>query len=278
MSNLSRTLPASALLGCAVTLFGGLASAEPTMKECFDANERAIALRKDHHLQDARVQLLTCAATSCPGDVRVECARRIDEVELAVPTIVFDAKDGAGNDLVDVSVTMDGKPLVDKLDGSAQKLDPGPHQFTFKSASHVDITRTIVLREGEKDRHERLIFKGDEGPAPATDLRHDPVRRGIGIGTAVVGLIGIGVGAFLGARASSLWSSSQTECKSPTDCPAHDQAVTDHDAAVGMATGSTIAFIAGGALLVAGGVLFFTAPYVSPAKGGSAGINVGATF
>jgi hypothetical protein len=271
---------AATTLAIGIALGQNLAHAEPSVKECIDANEQSIAMRSSHRLQDARKSLLTCAATTCPGDIRVECARRLDEVDAAIPTIVFEAKDTQGNDLIDVRVAMDGVTLVDKLDGTMLKLDPGPHEFVFTSPSRQDIKRTIVLRESDKDRHERLIFKaiGAVVVPPTDGMRHDPVRRGIGIGTAVLGLVGIGVGAFLGARASSLWSTSQSECGSPASCTNHDQAVSDHDAAVGMALGSTIAFIAGGALLVAGGVVFFTAPYVSPAKGGSAGINLGASF
>ncbi len=47
--------------------------------------------------------------------------------------IVFEAKDGAGNDLVAVTVTMDGQRVTDKLDGLPLQLDPGEHRFTFES-------------------------------------------------------------------------------------------------------------------------------------------------
>jgi hypothetical protein len=47
--------------------------------------------------------------------VRDDCTRRLDELDKAQPTIVFEAKDGAGRDLTAVQVTVDGKPLVESL-------------------------------------------------------------------------------------------------------------------------------------------------------------------
>jgi hypothetical protein len=41
------------------------------------------------------------------------------DLERAQPTVVFDVKDDAGNDLTDVKVTVDGNPLADKLTGTA---------------------------------------------------------------------------------------------------------------------------------------------------------------
>jgi hypothetical protein len=75
------------------------------------------------------------------------------------------------------------------------------------------------------------------------------------------------LGAITGSMAASSWSSSKSAC-STTSCPNHDKAVRDHDDAVTFATISTIGFIAGPVLVAAGGVLFFTAPLVTPTSGG----------
>src|ERR1019366_8252764 len=80
----------------------------PTTADCLSANESSIKLRGEHKLRDARTQALICSASSCPTDVRNACTRRVAEVTAAIPTVTFEAKDAAGNDLTVVRVTMDG--------------------------------------------------------------------------------------------------------------------------------------------------------------------------
>lgn len=55
------------------------AAAEPTTNECLAASERAVTFREQHRLLAAREALLVCASASCPGDVREECTRRVEE-------------------------------------------------------------------------------------------------------------------------------------------------------------------------------------------------------
>jgi len=138
----------------------------PTTTQCLSASEAAIKLRRDHALRDARVQLLVCASASCPADVRAECTRLVDEVGAAIPTIVFALKDAAGNDVPGVRVTVDGKPIEER-EGVAIALDPGPHSFLFEAAGRPSAERTFVLREGEKDRRERIIVGRAEPAAEA---------------------------------------------------------------------------------------------------------------
>ena len=111
-------------------------AADPTTAECLSANEASLTARSQQKLRDARAKLLTCAAPSCPRDVRDECTRGINEINAALPTIVFEAKDDAGADLIAVKVTMDGEVLTDHLEGTAIAVDPGAHTFAFESAGH----------------------------------------------------------------------------------------------------------------------------------------------
>jgi hypothetical protein len=77
-----------------------------------------------------------------------------------------------------------------------------------------------------------------------------------------VGVAGVAAGAITGLMAISSVSSQKNDCHSsaPGDCVNHAQALQDHDSASTLSTVSTVAFIAGGALLATGAVLFFTAP------------------
>ena len=92
--------------------------------------------------------------------VRDDCARRLDELGQVQPTIVFDAKDASGRDVAAVKVTVDGRPLAEKLDGAALAVDPGEHTFVFTVAGGALVTQTFVIREGQKARYERIVLGG----------------------------------------------------------------------------------------------------------------------
>src|SRR5215510_6041940 len=98
---MNRSLSAMLFAAAGAALFapGSATAADPTTADCLAANDKSIALRNDHKLLGARTQLLICAASSCPADIRKECVRRIDLVNGSMPTVVFEAKDGTGNDL-----------------------------------------------------------------------------------------------------------------------------------------------------------------------------------
>ena len=150
-----RHAVALAFVACTVAL---PARADPTVDECIAANTSAQTQRRDGKLREARAQLLLCAAASCPKMVRDDCTKRMDEVDRAMPTIVFQAKDSHGGDLVNVDVTMDGSSLTSTLDGHALTVDVGDHQFTFSAQGYNPVTQHFVLVEGQKDRRETITL------------------------------------------------------------------------------------------------------------------------
>ncbi len=268
---------ARALLIVAVTLSAAsTARAAPTVQQCIDANESALKQSEGHKLGPARADFLTCASKSCPGEISAECSRKVEEIDAAMPTLVIEAKDSKGNDLVDVQITIDNAALAPRLDGTAIAIDPGPHEFKFTTQGMRDITRTLVLHEGEKARHERIIFTSATDSVTPTG-GNGTSRRVIGIVLAVVGLVGVGVGTGLGLSAWSSKNSSESECASPTNCNNAKAANVDHDAAVLTAAGATTSFITAGVLLAVGGTLFFTAPSVTVTNKSGA-LSFGGTF
>ena len=84
-------------LGLTLAPQGALA-ADPTVRDCLTASNTSVGLRSQHKLRETRAQLLICVAGSCPAEVRDECARRMERVTAAIPTIVFEVKDGAGRE------------------------------------------------------------------------------------------------------------------------------------------------------------------------------------
>jgi hypothetical protein len=263
-----------AVLVASVSTGGSALAAEPTVPECVSASNASVDLLATHRLRQARARLLVCVAGSCPEEVRAECSRRMDQLTAAIPTIVFVAKDAAGLEVSAVKVAVDGEVVADHLDGTALALDPGSHELTFQAAGEAPVTRTIILHEGEKDRHEVLVIgRGTPAPAapavapsPAADSSAEPRPHDSGHGPArtlavvagATGLAGLAVGSVFGALTFSAWAAADRECRSRTDCST--QATQNRSDALTFATVSNVAFIAGGALLAGGITLYLSAP------------------
>jgi hypothetical protein len=268
-----RTGLVTLILGGALFSTSPVRAADPSVSDCLMAAETSLKLRAEHKLRLTRTQLLVCSSSSCPGEVRQECMRRIDEVNAASPTIVLAVKDRAGRDLSTVRVSVDGQVVAERLDGSALPIDPGPHEFTFEASGVPPVTDTVILHEGEKDRRETVTLAvGTPAPASADGsdgaLGADGSRPGtagagktqrvVGLVAGAVGVAGLAAGGVFGVLASSSWKTAQRECPDHTGCSS--QAMTDRSHAVTDATVATVGFIAGGVLLASGLTLYLSAP------------------
>jgi hypothetical protein len=234
------------------------ARAQMTKDQCATANESAQTARDAGRLREAHAKLVECAVKACPGVIRQDCADRLAEVERAEPTVIFEAKGGDGLDVSAVTVTIDDTPLASSLDGSALRVDPGEHVFRFSAAGFPAVTKRLVLREGEKERHERVVLV-EATPAPRADAPGS-TQRTVGIVTVGAGALALTVGSVLGIAAKVAWDGGGHQCLG-------DSCSAKADADI-----STGTFVAGAALVALGGVLFFTAPHVevgaAPRAGG----------
>jgi hypothetical protein len=245
---------------------------------CIAASEQSLSFRQAGKLHDALRAAATCAAEGCPAEVHDECARRVASLGAAMPTLILAAKDASGGDLYDVKVSLDGAPLVGSLDGRPIAIDPGAHTFLFEVAGQPPVERKLVLREGEKDRRETVVLGAAPAPTPPVSTPSTtsvvltpprPVepppswgpRHWLAVAVAGAGIVGVGVGGVLGTMAISSKNREIKDCPQAGCAPSsHAQAKNDYDTAQRDATGSTIAFVAGGVLLAAGAVLWITAP------------------
>ena len=195
--------------------------------------------------------------------MRGDCTKRLDELEAIQPSVIFEAKDGSGHDLGAVTVTMDGHPFVDKLDGTALDVDPGGHEFTFTTPDQPSVTEKLIIKEGEKRRRERVII-GPLPPPPPQPVPVQPASGGLGTQSVLgivaggVGVTGVVVGSVFGLLTASAISAQKSDCPGNGSCPSFAQAASEHSSGSTDGTISTVAFIAGGALIAGGAVLFFT--------------------
>ena len=273
------------------------ARADMTKARCAEANANAQDLRREGKLSAARETLRKCADAACPGLVRDDCNRRLDEVERVQPTIVFDAKDASGKDVSAVRVTVDGTVVADRITGLPLLVDPGEHVFAFEVAGQSPVTEVFVIKEGEKERRERIVL-GGASPAPqSTPLAPIPqgtpsaapaaapspelvapsppsdtapsssagsrdhgglsMRQILGLTTGGLGVAGVAAGSVFGLLAISAANQQRSDCLSPSSCSMHPQALSSHSTATSDGAISTAAFVAGGALLLGGCTLFF---------------------
>ena len=261
----------------------------PSKQACVADNESAQDLRRSEKLLAARAKLVACVSASCPGPVREDCAQRLAEVDAATPTLVLAAKDARGNDLVAVRASIDGHPFAESLGGAATPLDPGSHRIALEGEGFAPAEKTIVLREGEKGRREVFVLERAlaSTPAPATatstsasprpDAQPGSTQRTVGVALGAAGIAGLVAGGIFGVLSKSTYDHAlSSECGGdPHGCS--PQGTQDGQGAHGQATASTIAFAAGGALLAAGAVIYFTAPRiaVTPSVGG---LSVGGSW
>src|SRR5580700_11387275 len=93
------------------------ASAAADRRQCAAAYEQGQRLRRQGQLREARAQLQLCARDLCNRAIKQDCVQWVGELDRAIRTLVLRAQDADGKDVSEVQVSMDGKPLVERLDG-----------------------------------------------------------------------------------------------------------------------------------------------------------------
>ena len=226
---------------------------------CKEGYDRSQVSRDAGKLLEARKLLHQCSSAVCSAFVQKECLGWLSDVDERIPSAIFSVKDGAGADLVDVAVSIDGKDGSQKLDGRALDVDPGEHTVAFQLADGRKAEQRVFLREREKGKLVAVTIGAPPAPAPIAKPEAAPPKaeepaatsgsplRTVGFAVGGVGVVGLVVGTVFGLSASSKLSSPQCDTSAKVCDPG---VISDARSA---ATVSTIGFVAGG-LLVAGGV------------------------
>jgi hypothetical protein len=250
---------------------------------CLDAASKGQRLKATHKLVDARDQLRVCAASQCPAVVQSDCANWLAEVESALPTVVVTARDGTGADLADVKVSVDGQPLLAKLDGQAVPMDAGPHTFRFERAKDdASLERQVIVREGEKNQAVAVVLGAARAaPAPPSGATGVPSPGGgdrpastpwktIGWVLGGAGVVGLGVGAAFGL--SAMGDKSSADCNPSNQC-----APGPLGSARSAALAADVGFVAGGVLLAGGVALVLVGSGASATRETAGSVKVAPT-
>jgi len=185
---------------------------------------------------------------------------KADALSKIMPRVTYTAEGGT-------TVTQDG---VQVRVNEPLPVDPGTHTVEGTRPAKTSFTKSFEIRNGDKLT---IAIKFDESgsDAPVTTPRPIPPKKedgGHGSGIAPIGLNGPGggvvrpgVGPPAGVMAMGKHDDAVAACPSyPDRCPADGSGTKLNDESRGLATISTIGFVGGGALVVAGAVLFFVAP------------------
>jgi hypothetical protein len=178
----------------------------------------------------------------------------------------------AGADPGTLTISRDGTTVSSAELGVAIPVDPGKHEVTVTAPGKEKWSTTVEVGEGGQTENVEIPLLADStgggtvaaggdagttGPASAKPS-DGSTQRTLGIVAGGIGLVGVGVGTFMGLQASSSWSDAKKECTAyPNGCTA--KGVSLQKDASSQATLSTVGFIVGGVGLAAGAVLFFTA-------------------
>jgi hypothetical protein len=290
---MNRWLCAKAAIVAAavVTSVSSLCGAEESpeeKKQCLAAAEAGQSQRDDGHYLAARQSFLNCSRDVCPKVIAQSCTQWLRDLVEVAPTVVLGAKDGQGNDLSDVKVTLDGQPFATSLDGKPVATDSGEHVFRFEREGSLPAEMKVVLRVGEKARVVTAVLQSaKETPPPPEPSKNPPepeappppeplmsahhVTAGV---MAIAALASAGVGAFFLAQSSQAKNDAANlrsgmmpgACfntgASSGQCPALNDKVNSQFADSNTATGL---FIGAGGLAVAAIVTWLVWPHSAPA-------------
>jgi len=133
---------------------------------------------------------------------------------------VVAASDARGHDLVDVTVSFDGKKLTSKLSGMAINVNPGQHTLRFEHDGDGPIEKKVLIREGEKARVIKVQFEPSKTavipPKPTSDdgaLGASGSSKTLAYILGGVGVVGLGSFAYFGLTGSSQRSDLLGRCK-----------------------------------------------------------------
>ncbi|MBX3228187.1 MAG: hypothetical protein KIT84_26820 [Labilithrix sp.] len=272
------------LVGAAVV--GMAPGARADQAACAKAAERGQIARADGKLREARRQFVSCS-TDCPAMIASDCATWAEQVLAAMPTIVVDAKDEAGRDVGDATLTIDGEVITHQLDGKAIPIDPGSHTLTLQrnvplgTNTPPKVTETIIAKEGAKARAVTMVVPAvrDVVPSSSEDGGHT-IWPWLVVGA---GVIPVTVGVVLLLTAPDLPSGCSLETSTCVQLPNESsEDLEERQVQAGRAKGQPTfgaIWIASGAALIAGGLIWHfleptkprnasIAPWLQPGAGG----------
>lgn len=242
------------------------------LAECYEKTGRTASAWAEYR---EAIPLARAAGSKTRQDLANERAQALQE---RLSTLTIRAMVGDDTE-AHLEVRRDGVALQEAELGSPIPVDPGEHVIEAVApgrqpwSSKVQVGSDAAKVSVEIPKLEPVgghpaapvvaaPIATTPGPTPPSNDKpaaSSAAQRTTGLILGGVGIVGVGLGGFFGLQASSKWSDAKKKCTDyPYSCGAEGADL--HASAQSAATVSTVAFVAGGALLTAGLVLYFTAP------------------
>jgi hypothetical protein len=187
-----------------------------------------------------------------------------------------------GHDVTGLVVKRNGLELDRAKLGATDPVDAGTVTIELSAPGRKASSAQVAVAQGQSARFEVPALESlslgpttTAAPRPSPPPSREPLlvvytdppswQRPVGVAMVAVGVVGLGVGGVLGLSAKAKYDGAFNGggCDRATKtCDAPGQSAID--CARSAATVSTITFVAGGVLALAGGVVFLTAPSSRP--------------
>lgn len=152
------------LVVIAGVLLLGASPARAEGPHCVTASNSGGEHRRARRLLTARDEYLRCVTTeNCPDIVKSECLTGLEQLRLAIPTLIVAVVDGRQQDVSGASLVVDGRPVP--LDGSPIELDPGSHHL-IASKDDVSSEVDVIALESDRNRKVTLVLTNAETQQP----------------------------------------------------------------------------------------------------------------
>ena len=243
------------------------------LAECYEKTGRTASAWAEYR---EAIPLARAAGSKARQDLATERAQALQE---RLSTLTIRAMTGDDGD-AHLEIRRDGVPMQSAELGAPIPVDPGEHLIEVAAPGKQPwSTKVQVGADAAKVQVDIPKLEAADGAAPApvaapasappaatADTAPPPApkssgsaQRTAGLISAGVGVVGIGIGTVFGLKASSNWSDAKDTCRDGRfECT--QQGKNLQSDAKSAATLSTVGFVAGGALLGLGAVLYFTAP------------------
>lgn len=219
---------------------------------------------------------------------QVERAQRAEAAAAAIAprvgTLTVGLEQGAGAN--DLRVVVDGAPWPADSIGKPRPIDAGSHRVEVTAAGHHPFAGSVETRDAAAATIAVTLRIAPPSPPPTGDATTPAQGAGssfplrpVGLVVGGVGVAGLVLGALTGGVAMGLKADGDVGCNPEGFCP--QASIDARDDAFTMATVSTIGFVAGGALVGAGVVLFVVGGEGDPVVSGVIGpraFTVGGAF
>lgn len=252
------------------------------LADCYDKNGQAASAWTQFRDAEALATRLKDPRGKLAREEAVRLEPKLSRLVVIVP---------ASSDNDGVEVKRDGVVLTRALWGVPVPTDAGQHRITVTAPGKqpwesvavvpsrggasvtVKVPQLAALGAAAVDQPQAHANGSNAPPEGTSESPTTPVdstgqtQRIVGVVAGGAGIVGLGVGAFFGLRVAAKNDESKENCAG-NRC--NQLGFDARQSALDAATVSTIAFIAGGALLAGGVILYFTAP-----KGKTSSLAVG---